>query len=457
MRCRDATPLLSAALDDELAPDERQALTVHVATCARCHDEQRAYERLRAQLRVGEPIAVDLVPALRAQLDDRHVLVDLEPERATRRPRRARVAGVIALVAALIAALVVVVRRPAPVRVATRPAPVIPQLRAPGTASLLLAWTTGGLPADATARTRAIVGVRAVTEVRGTELLLTGEHDADGHARLHLPAGATIPLDALAIDPATYARDVPGKAAAVVRALPPDGALLGATSARLRGIGVGGTLTFGGTTLRVTGVVADSLVGAAEIVVRDDGPMAVPTPRFLLVAYRGDRSDLETAIRVALQQPVRFRAPGETPYLRQGDAVLPQAIVKARFGEFWYRRAGDGLVTIDPAWIARNIVTIDVTGLGPIRVNRGIASALKTALDDAGLHSTTSPVGFEAEPLTARLELSRHTWGIGIALPGAATSRPATIAALARAGFRWGGLWLNRSPDYFEWVGSATP
>jgi hypothetical protein len=364
---------------------------------------------------------------------------------------------VVTLVAALVAAIVVVVRRPAPVRIATRPAPSIPQLRAPDGASLLLAWTTGGLPANAGEHVHAIVGVQAVSEVRGSELLLTGERDTDGRAHLHLPTGAAIPLDALAIDPASYARDVPGKAAALVGALPRDGALLGATSARLRGIGAGGTLTFGSTTLRVTGVVPDSLVGAAEVVVRDDGPVRVATPRFLLVAYRGDRSDLASAIGTALGQAVRVRAPGETPYLRQGDAVLPQAIVKARFGEFWYRRDADDQVTIDPQWVARNIVTIDVRGLGPIRVHRRIAARLRTALDRAGLRSTTPPVGFSAEPVSARLELSRHDWGIGIAIPGAGASRSTTVATLEAAGFRWGGLWLNRSPDYFEWVGSATP
>ena len=141
----------------------------------------------------------------------------------------------------------------------------------------------------------------------------------------------------MAIDPFGYARDLPASAAALVRALPRDGALLGATSAHLRGIGPGGSLTFGGTTVRVTGVLPDSLVGAAEIVVPDDSPLAITTPRFLLVAYRGDRSELATAIGNALRRPVRFRAPGETPYLRHGDAVLPQALVKARFGEFWYR------------------------------------------------------------------------------------------------------------------------
>jgi hypothetical protein len=230
--------------------------------------------------------------------------------------------------------------------------------------------------------------------------------------------------------------------------------LLGATSARLRGIGVGGSLTFGATTVRVTAVVADSLVGAAEVVVRDDSPLAIRTPRFLLVAYRGDRSELESAIGNALPRPARFRAPGETPFLRHGDAVLPQALVKARFGEFWYRVDAGGTVTIDPAWVARNIVTVDLPGIGSVRCHRFIASELRRALVEAHPRSAAPAVAFDPELISPGLGLSRHTWGIGINLRTVPADQARTIADLARFGFRWGGLWLNRSPDYYEWVAS---
>jgi hypothetical protein len=296
-----------------------------------------------------------------------------------------------------------------------------------------------------------------VTEVRGNELRLTAEHDAHGKSTLALPSGAAIPIDALAIDPSGYARDVPGPTASLVRTLPRDGALLGATSARVRGVGVGGSLTFGATTVRITGVVADSLVGAAEVIVRDDSPLNVATPRFLLVAYRGDRSDLEGAIGNAFHRPVRFRAPGETPYLRHGDAVLPQALVKARFGEFWFRVDARGEVTIDPRWVARNIVTVDAPGFGRFRVHRLVAASLLGAL------ARIAPVGtargttwrasaFAPQIISPSLGLSRHTWGIGLSLPD---QRQHSIAVMAAAGFRWGGLWLNPSPGYYEWVGAG--
>ena len=67
---------------------------------------------------------------------------------------------------------------------------------------------------------------------------------------------------------------------------------------------------------RSPAVVPDSLVGAAEVVVPDDSPLAITTPRFLLVAYRGDRSELEAAIAQ------RAAAPGAVPCAGR-DAVPP--------------------------------------------------------------------------------------------------------------------------------------
>jgi hypothetical protein len=459
MRCREARALLSLELDDELREADQPRLAHHLDECSRCRAERARYEALRARLRVAEPIAVDLVPALRDRLAGRPVPAVVGADRRVRGTKWPSRSFAVAVAAALVlvVAVALVVPRPARINVATSGPAGAPELRAPTGASLLLAWTTGGLPARALQRTQALVGVLGVTEVRGAELNLTGERGADGRPRLSLPKGAAIPIDALAIDAPGYARDLPAAAARIVRALPRDGALLGATSARLRGIGPGGTLTFGATTVRVTGVVADSLVGAAEVVVRDDSPLPIRTPRFLLVAYRGDRSELESAIGAALRAHVRFRAPGETPYLRQGDAVLPQALVKARFGEFWYRVDARGSVTIDPAWVARNIVSIDLSGVGTLRVHRLVAAALRRALVEVAPAPGTPAVVFAPQLISAGLGLSRHAWGIGLSLVTAPAPGSRTIARLAAAGFVWGGLWLNPSPYYYEWVGAGAP
>jgi hypothetical protein len=462
MRCRDARALLSAQLDDELGAQHRidaARVEQHLDGCAGCRAARDDYESLRARLRVSEPISVDLVPALRERLAGTPAPAVVTLESRARASRGTRTGWALAAAAAAvivaIGTVAFVARKDTPVSVSTGTVPGVPELRAPDGASLLLAWTTGGLPEHALAGTRALVGVTDVTLVRGAQLRLTGARDAKGTERLSLPPGAAVPIDALAIDAAGYARDLPTKTARIVRRLPRDGALLGATSARLRGIGAGGSLTFGSTTVRVTAVVADSLVGAAEVVVRDDSPLDIPTQRFLLVAYRGDRSEIESAIGNALQRPVRTRAPGETPYLRYGDAVLPQALVKARFGEFWYRTDAQGVVTIDPGWVDRNIVTVDVPGVGRVRCHRLVADGLRRALVEAAPKNVAPPVAFDPQIVSPSAGLSRHAWGIGLTLyPPKEGVQARTIAKLASAGFTWGGLWLNKSPDYFEWIGT---
>jgi hypothetical protein len=457
MRCREARGLLSAQFDGEAGPADAARLAQHLDGCARCRAEREGYAALRTRLRVSEPLAVDLVPGLRDRLAGEPAPAVATLDAAIPPRTGISVRWLVAAAAAVVVALggvAFLAQRDDSVGVSTaRPQPTA-ELRAPNGASLLLAWTTGGLPEGAGDRVRALVGVADVTEVRGDELRLTAERDAQGRPRLSLPTGAALPIDALAIDPAAYARNLPTAAARIVRRLPRDGALLGATSARVRGLGVGGALTFGATTVRVSAVVPDSLVGAAEVVVRDDSVLAIRTPRFLLVDYRGDRSELESAIGTALSRPVRFRAPGETSYLRHGDAVLPQALVKARFGEFWYRVGAGGAVTIDPAWVARNIVTVDIPGIGRVRCHRLVASELRRALVAAHPRSATPVVAFDPQLISPSLGLSRHTWGIGVTVGTAPADQARTIADLARFGFRWGGLWLNRSPDYYEWTAS---
>lgn len=458
MRCRDARGLLSAALDDELDPADGSRLASHLERCASCRDERAAYESLRTRLRVARPVAVDLVPAMRERLSglDAPALASLDPTPTHDRRRGRVLVGAVATIVVVVVAIASLDRGPIRVNVSTSNEKATPELRAPDGASLLLAWTAGGLPAGALAHTRSLVGVVGATEVRGTELRLTGERDARGRTRLSLPPGDAIPIDALAVDPGGYARDLPAGAARTVRGLARDAVLLGTTSARLRGVGVGGSLTFGSTTVRVAGVIADSLVGAAEVVVADDSTLGVRTPRFLLVAYHGDRSELERAIAGTVHRAVRFRAPGETPYLRHGDAVLPQALVKARFGEFWYHIDPRGRVSVDPAWIARNIVTVDVPRIGRLRCHRLVAAALREALGRATPRETTFFQAFAPEVISESLGLSRHTWGIGLTLRTVPGHPANLIAGMAEAGFRWGGLWLNPSPDYFEWVGTES-
>jgi hypothetical protein len=281
----------------------------------------------------------------------------------------------------------------------------------------------------------------------------------------------------MAYDPATYPSFLPAWVRPTFEQLRPDQAILGASSAQLRRLSVGGTVQLGDgrlgrpTVLTVAAVVDDRFVGATELAVSDAGADRL-SPRmseqYLLVGYRGDRVVLEQSIRGLLPAGgvVRFRAPGETPFLRQGDAVLAQVFIKQRFGEFAYRQGPGKQIIEDPAWAADNIVVVDIPILGPIRCHRALIPLLQGALgelqqrnlaflvDKSSFEGCWNPVLIDPGG-----ELSRHAWGAAVDLnyaknpTGIASGQdPRLVAVMERWGFTWGGSWLVPDPSHFEYL-----
>jgi hypothetical protein len=339
---------------------------------------------------------------------------------------------------------------------------------------VLLVWTAGGLPDGLAADVAALPDVDAVTTVAADPVDLVEARSAAGVRLDDLDDGWAVPLDGFAIDPATYAEFVPTTDQEAVATLTRGRALLGATSADLRGVAVGDVLRLaGGRELTVHGILDDTLVGAAEVVVAraDAAAVAIGTDRFLLVAHDGDRDAVEAAIRAATSAEVRVRGAGEAPYLRHGDAVLPQALVKATFGEFAYRRTAGGAIVQDPAWEAAHVVTTEVPVLGTVRCHRGVVKQLRGALEElaaAGLAHLVDLDGYAgchaARFVASGSGLSRHAWGIAVDLnaranPTGRSSRqdPRLIDTFTRWGFTWGGFWLQPDPMHLEWVGAADP
>lgn len=352
----------------------------------------------------------------------------------------------------------------------TGPVAVTAPPPAPGP-GVLLVWTTGSLPPAALAAAAAAPGVDAVAVVRSGRADLVASTGADGTPVDDVADGFVIPLDVAAVDPATYAEVVPAADRAAVAALGPGEAILGETSAALRELGPGGRLQLaGGTTLAVVAVVPDTSVGAAEVVVdaATGAALGVDTPRAALIAHDGDRAAIEAGVAgAAAGTPLRFRAPGETPYLRAADAVLPQAVVKAAFGEFAYRpgRGADAVVP-DPEWVAAAIVDAEVPVLGTVRCHRAIVEPLRramAAIEAEGLGDELAAAGFDGcfvpRFLRGGSTLSRHTWGIALDVGFGANPTNATpaqhervVELLAEEGFTWGGTWLELDPAHFEMV-----
>jgi hypothetical protein len=337
---------------------------------------------------------------------------------------------------------------------------------------VLLVWTPGGLPTDLVGRVGALPEVRRSTVVDGAPVNLVASFGADGQAIDAPPAEHSIPLDALAIDPTTYSPFYDKAAQARLRALRPGAALLGATSAALRRAGPGAVLELeNGARVTVAGVIDDEVVGAAEVVVdKATGPfVGVDRPRFLLVSYEGDRSVLERSIGALLPEGVRarFRGRGETPYLRHADAVLPQALIKARFGEFAYRPpATDRFFDEDPAWSSENVVTANVPILGNIRCHRAVIPALEGALrelEERNLSFLVDKSGYQGCWVPSVIPgdggMSRHSWGVAIDLnftknpTGAASAvDPRLVEVMDRWGFISGANWLVPDPGHFEYL-----
>jgi hypothetical protein len=338
----------------------------------------------------------------------------------------------------------------------------------------MLVWTPRHLPPGLAARVARLPGVaRMVVVVNGTAWL-TGSFSAGGRPVTRPPRGMAVPVDVTSADPAEYAAvAAPAQRAAFAR-LGDGTALLGATSARLRRLGAGGSLRFGSRRLRVTGVVPDAAVGFAEMFVTtsEAASLGIRVPRYLLVTV-SPGSDARAVARrvralVPAGTPVRIRLPGQAAWLREGDAVLPPVLEKAYFGEFAARRLPGNRLAVDPAWQAAWLRTERVPLLGAITCNKAMFAPLRAALRQlagAGLSRLVNPGqygGCYAPSLIPGIPgqaVSHHTWGTAIDLNVAANplgarphQDPRLVAIMARHGFTWGGRWPIPDGMHFELI-----
>jgi ribosomal protein L13 len=261
-----------------------------------------------------------------------------------------------------------------------------------------------------------------------------------------------------------------GRAASRLAAQLRKGVVLSQTSAALRRLRVGGELRLAsGRRVNVTGVVADWVLGGYEAATaRDRGSgLILRRATYLLVRPRGEEAAFEADVRRMLPgRPLRFRKPGQRPFLRAGDDVLPLALVKQRFGEFRTRSFTQPLP--DPRWTKANIASARVPLLGTVRCHRRVLPALSAAmaeLRDANLggliDAADSGACFTQTARPGDLVPSRHLWGIAVELNP--SSNPAGLAptldrrivrVMASHGFAWGGTWLHPDGSHFEWVGA---
>jgi hypothetical protein len=320
----------------------------------------------------------------------------------------------------------------------------------------LLVWAPGGFSEKEVGRVRDSTRVASISAVRtGTLAAASGRR---GYR--------VVPVETMAVDTNAYttATGRPGRKLAT---LLPKGAVLSKTGAKLRRVKSGGKLKLDGNrTLRVSGVVDDALLGGYEVALERTlaRRYGIQRAAYLLVRPRGPMDGLRTEIRKLLKgRSVRFVTPGDRPFVRGGEGVLPMSQVKARFGEFALPSLRRGWP--DPAWTKANLVTRQVPLLGRVRCHRLVVDDLGKAMADLERQRLGGLVDVGAfrrqggcwSPRLLRHpgggKLSRHAWGIAIALKVNGDER--LIRTMAEHGFVWGGGFARPDTTHFEWVGRA--
>jgi hypothetical protein len=357
-------------------------------------------------------------------------------------------------------------------RVAPTRAPVAP-IATPERPDTYLAWVAGGLPSTFAGVVEGALGARREVVVASDVAWMTRSVDADGDVVDEPPATFAIPLEVTAVDPEAYAPFLPPADRDVVVALAHGEGILGETSAKLRGIGVGGRLRVGGIDVPIAAVLPDELVGASELMVsRAVGArIGVTHDRYALIVPRRETTSdaLERRLRRALPDGtlLQVRAPGETPYFRQGDAVLPPVVIKTLFGEFAAKPdpTRPGYLILDPAWVRSHIATERVPLLGSVTCNVAMFPQIRDVIHDLrrrGLGDTISSFSGCYSPRRVNriptAGISHHTWGIALDINvpsnpfGAIPDQdPRLVRVFERWGFIWGGRFVQPDGMHFEY------
>jgi hypothetical protein len=227
--------------------------------------------------------------------------------------------------------------------------------------------------------------------------------------------------------------------------------------------------------LKVAAVLPDELVGAHEVLASEATArkLGVVRPRYALVdPAPGTRPRAVGRSLLSLRppgEPMQIRMPGETPYFRMGDAVLPPISEKEVFGEFAARPAPGGNLVVDKQWVHRYIVHKRVPILGAVTCNREIMPQLEGALREIkqdGLAHFVSPGDYGGcysprfinhDP---NLGISHHAWGAAIDVnvsqnPFGHTPHQnrGVVKDFADWGFTWGGAWIVPDGMHFEYAG----
>jgi D-alanyl-D-alanine carboxypeptidase len=349
----------------------------------------------------------------------------------------------------------------------------------PDTVSAWLAWMPGGFPESFRRQIASADGITKDVVVEGDTLWMTETRDANGHVVDQPPSPYKIPIDVFAVDPSGYASFLPAdQRDSITHALQNGEAVLGESSAKIRRIGVGGTMSFGDVTVKVGAIAPDDAIGWSELLVnRDVGHrLGIEHERYLL-AFADDSMTLphftdDVRSLIPADADLRTVPPGGTRYVRVASGVNPPVVFKLVFGEFdAYPRSDDpAYLNMDHAWYVAHIQTRDVPIFtDPVTCNRALFPALIGALKDvetAGLageiHTYSGCYAARTVARSPTAPPSNHAYGAAIDInapenPYGATPTmdPRIVKIFERWGFIWGGRFLIPDGMHFEYGSPA--
>jgi hypothetical protein len=341
-----------------------------------------------------------------------------------------------------------------------------------------LAWITGSLPSDVSVKAAATPALGTTVIVAGDTRWMTVSHDDTGAVVDRPTSPYEIPIDAFSVDPAGYAPFVPADVRdEVTSALRSGKAVLGASSARLRHLRVGGSMTFGTRTVTVGAVVPDPVAGWSEMLVSSavGRSLGIVDDRYLLALPSEEMTLPRFASimhRIIPDTAIRMVPPGGSTYMRIASGVNPPIVMKEAFGEFsaYPQSADPAYLNVEPAWYDANIVTRIVPILGQVTCNKRLFPMLIGALTDvqnAGLGNELHVYsGCYAARTVARRPTappSQHAYGAAIDInapenPYGArpTMDPLIVRIFERWGFIWGGTFLTPDGMHFEYGSKPT-
>lgn len=137
-----------------------------------------------------------------------------------------------------------------------------------------------------------------------------------------------------------------------------------------------------------------------------------------------------------------------------------------RFEPFRYTDHGDGMITIDPAWVRKWIISADLPIFGVARCHRLMMPQLIAALREvemAGLAGHIDPGDYGGCWVPRHIlfnpskPLSMHAWGVAVDFNVRTNGYGATpqldrriVEIFQRWGFKWGGDWETPDGMHFE-------